>query len=52
MVSETSELYIQGSAQESVSIPDLMGILDLGEIGYTRWHEGKRLDEGIRLAWV
>ena len=28
------------------------GILRFCESGYTRFHEGERLDEGARLAWI
>jgi hypothetical protein len=30
----------------------LAGILRFCEFGYTRFHEGERLDEGTGLAWV
>ena len=32
--------------------PRFVGILKLCESGYTRFHEGERLDEGTGLAWV
>jgi hypothetical protein len=41
-----------GSEQESVGTPVFVGFLESGDIGYTVWHERKRLDEGTRLAWL
>jgi hypothetical protein len=32
--------------------PRFAGILKFIESGYTRFHEGERLDEGTGLAWI
>jgi hypothetical protein len=41
-----------GSARESVTPPDLMGILILGNSGYTRQDERDRLDQSTGVARV
>ena len=42
----------KGSEQESVTAPDLMGILILGNSGYTRQDERGGLDQSTGVAGV
>src|ERR1700738_646469 len=48
----TRQLRFYGSEQESVTPPDLMGILILGNSGYTRQDERDRLEQSTGLAGV
>src|SRR5664279_890860 len=53
-LSERTEVTVwgDGSTQESIKHPDLIGILVFRSSGYTQGHERQRMDEDFGMAWL